>query len=322
MKNIHVLPTKKPSRLGYLTKKGKEVFKDLRLFDRLMPIILDSENQNIYITSDEEIKEGDYCISHLNIIDEGKIHNSQTIFNPKTKEHLSLLKSCKKIILTTAPDLIKDGVQAIDDEFLEWFVKNPSCEWVEVRYEVLKPFQSIDKGYILHLPDNEVLEEPKQDWLLNNPQCKQIESCSKSLSKKCICPKEKPKQEKLEEAYLNKLIDDANKEFTLDRKLAKEVAIKYTEWQAQRMGLMEIELNHTKTLLASCEQTLEQRDRDRQSEKLKAQIEVLEFAEECIEIALFKDGLEEYSDSYYELIEIENKLAEKRQQLNALTNEN
>jgi hypothetical protein len=59
-----------------------------------------------------------------------------------------------------------------------------------------------------------------------------------------------------------------------------------------------------------------------QAEKLKAQIEVLEFAKECIEIALFKDGLEEYSDSYYELIEIENKLAEKRQQLNALTNEN
>jgi len=38
----------------------------------------------------------------------------------------------KKIILTTDQDLIKDGVQAIDDEFLEWFVKNPSCEWVEV----------------------------------------------------------------------------------------------------------------------------------------------------------------------------------------------
>jgi hypothetical protein len=39
---------------------------------------------------------------------------------------------CKKIILTTDQDLIKDGVQAIPDEFLEWFVKNPSCEEVEV----------------------------------------------------------------------------------------------------------------------------------------------------------------------------------------------
>jgi len=36
------------------------------------------------------------------------------------------------IILTTNKLLIKDGVQAIDDEFLEWFVKNPSCEEVEI----------------------------------------------------------------------------------------------------------------------------------------------------------------------------------------------
>ena len=37
-----------------------------------------------------------------------------------------------KIILTTNKLLIKDGIQAIDDEFLQWFVKNPSCENVEV----------------------------------------------------------------------------------------------------------------------------------------------------------------------------------------------
>jgi hypothetical protein len=34
--------------------------------------------------------------------------------------------------MTTDQDLIKDGVQAIDDEFLEWFVQNPSCEEVGV----------------------------------------------------------------------------------------------------------------------------------------------------------------------------------------------
>ena len=38
----------------------------------------------------------------------------------------------KKIILTTDQDLIKNGVQAIDDEFLEWFVKNPSCEFINI----------------------------------------------------------------------------------------------------------------------------------------------------------------------------------------------
>lgn len=37
-----------------------------------------------------------------------------------------------KVILTTNKLLIKDGVQAIDDEFLEWFVKNPSCEKIKI----------------------------------------------------------------------------------------------------------------------------------------------------------------------------------------------
>ena len=108
-----------------------------------------------------------------------------------------------KIILTTDTKLIADGVQSINDDFLEWFVKNPSCESVEVesnkclvkRGQCSCSYQDIDcqcSGYKIIIP--------QEDWLLNNPQCKQIESCSKSLSKKCICPKEKPKQETLEEA--------------------------------------------------------------------------------------------------------------------------
>jgi hypothetical protein len=43
----------------------------------------------------------------------------------------TLFPECKKIILTTDQELIKDGVQSIDDEFLEWFVKNPSCEYIQ-----------------------------------------------------------------------------------------------------------------------------------------------------------------------------------------------
>jgi hypothetical protein len=31
-------------------------------------------------------------------------------------------------------------------------------------------------------------------WISNNLQCKLIESCYNSISKKCICPKEEPKQ--------------------------------------------------------------------------------------------------------------------------------
>jgi hypothetical protein len=123
MKNVHLLPTEKPSRLGYLTKKGKEVFKDLRLFDKPMPNILDSENQHIYITSDEEIKVGDWYFI------------TESISKCESKyEANDLTDICKKIILTTDQELIADGIQAIDDEFLEWFVKNPKCESIEVKH--------------------------------------------------------------------------------------------------------------------------------------------------------------------------------------------
>ena len=120
MKNIHLIPTDKPSRLGYLTKKGKEVFNDLRLFEKPMPNILDSENQHIYITSDEEIKDC-WCLN---------THTNDVYF---LKGFYGIQPITKKIIITTDQDLIKDHVQAIDDGFLEWFVKNPSCEEVEVQ---------------------------------------------------------------------------------------------------------------------------------------------------------------------------------------------
>ena len=127
MKNIYLLPTEKPSRLGYLTKKGKESYNDLRLFDRLMPNILDSENQNIYITSDEKPKEGDW-VYHKLLKSVFKIDLKEV-----SQEYIEERKNILKVILTTDPKLISDGIQVIDDEFLQWFVKNPSCERVEVQ---------------------------------------------------------------------------------------------------------------------------------------------------------------------------------------------
>jgi hypothetical protein len=178
MKNIHLIPTDKPSRLYefggeyHLQIKSQENFR----------------SQNIYITSDEEIKEGDWIIYKNKV---SKIERGDNeLF------HLS-----KKIILTTDLDLIKDGVQAIDDTFLEWFVKNPSCESVKTDLVPVNYFGSeiTVNSYGFDKFIYKIIIQ-KKDWLLNNPQCKQIESCSKSLSKKCICPKEELKQETLEEA--------------------------------------------------------------------------------------------------------------------------
>ena len=125
MKNLHLLPTDKPSRLGYLTKKGKEVYKDLRLFDRLMPNILDSENQNIYITSDEVIKVEDWFMHSSHGIT--NIHKAKSVVKESiitTDGNECWIEYCQKIILTTDEQLIKEGVQAIDNEFLKWFIQH------------------------------------------------------------------------------------------------------------------------------------------------------------------------------------------------------
>ena len=100
---------------------------------------------NIYITSDEEIKEGDWFYNILSLKPEPfkACENGDGYVNCSKYSHYRI--DCKKIILTTDQDLIADGVQAIDDEFLEWFVKNPSCEEVQVdkfisgRYFVTNP---------------------------------------------------------------------------------------------------------------------------------------------------------------------------------------
>ena len=112
MKNVHVLPTDKPSRF-YNTNTGEYHFREYYVPDT----ILTCKNHNIYITSDEEIKEGDWVITPTNdIIQWAKV------FQPYGK----------KIILTTDQVLISNGVQPIDDEFLEWFIKNPNCEEVKI----------------------------------------------------------------------------------------------------------------------------------------------------------------------------------------------
>jgi hypothetical protein len=152
MKNIHLIPTDKPSRLGYLTKKGKEVYKDLRLFDKPMPNILDSENQHIYITSDEEIKDGDWMI---------RGNEQPTLVTPNFFWDFGV--RYYKIILTTDQDLIEDGVQAINDEFLEWFVNNPSCEFIQTK-------RLEDGQYFDYLEDNSVIEGIYENYKIIIPQ--------------------------------------------------------------------------------------------------------------------------------------------------------
>jgi len=81
--------------------------------------------QNLYITNNEEIKQSDWFITK----------NSRERI--KCNTGLFLNDDDKTIILTTDQDLIKEGIQEIPTDFLEWFVKNPSCEYVEIENKLL-----------------------------------------------------------------------------------------------------------------------------------------------------------------------------------------
>jgi hypothetical protein len=151
MKNIYILPTEKPSRL--ILDKDDNIL-HLQIVNVFMEHQYLVENQHIYITSNEEIKEGDRYVTN----------------NGKIAKELYSIGRKGKIILTTDQDLINDGVQAIDTKFLEWFVKNPSCEFVEVKekqhFEAdkskrINPLNGVYYSYKIILPQ----EEPKQETL-------------------------------------------------------------------------------------------------------------------------------------------------------------
>ena len=137
--------------------------------------------QNIYITNSEEIREGDWVIYKDTILraDKSKIYSIW----------ISFIKNGKKIILTTDPQLIADGVQAIDDDFSEWFVKNPSCEEVETKLVEQRS----------HLSLNDWVDEDENGKF---PISIAGAFCYRKIYK-IIIPQEEPKQETLEEHYLS-----------------------------------------------------------------------------------------------------------------------
>ena len=236
MKNIHVIPTNKASRLSSII--GSNFLQIDYKAEGHQPVFY----QNIYITSDEEIKKGDWCYHPL--LKGGSVIQSK-FNNPNS--------TMKKIILTTDQDLIKDGVQAIDEEFLEWFVKNPSCEYVEV--EIESKFDRVDG----HYHDVWEIIIPKEDniisnWLENNgdPEiAKQVEQEAKELCEQeyptCGCgsnwfnitTKNKPFCFKCGKGIKQETLEEASKKYALNRKFNMTSHLigfrKGAKWQAERM---------------------------------------------------------------------------------------
>ena len=164
MKNIHLISTDKPSKL----QKTKH---DNFFLSFKVDLFTDCTSQHIYITSDEEIKDSWILNTHTN----------EVYF---LKGYYGIQPTTKKIILTTDQDLIKDDVQNIDDEFLQWFVKNPSCE--EVKAELQYQYHSSKEFY----HDADYVNCTKEQY---ESIKKEIPTCPLRILYKIIIPKEEPK---------------------------------------------------------------------------------------------------------------------------------
>jgi hypothetical protein len=200
MKNIYLIKTDKPSRL-YLQSNN-----ELQLRTNIIRTSEDylGTNQHIYITNSEKPKARDWVLGDFPDNPIGKViskYGQEFTVQSLNGDKYGLAEyDSKKIILTTDPDLIKEGIQSINDEFLQWFVKNPSCEMVEV--------------------------------VFSNRGITGIEKILKTFGEyKIILPQEEPKQETLEEAA---------EQFANDCTLVSEAAayeafIAGAKFQAQRM---------------------------------------------------------------------------------------
>lgn len=198
MKNVHILQTDQPSRLFY-NVGGDLLFTNYKNY---------YNGVNIYITNNEEIK--DWFIHSS--------HGITNIYKAKSVVGNSIITECgnecwiqysKKIILTTDQSL--DGVQGIEDEFLEWFVNNPSCEEVkfEKEHDDTVPYLKMRycKPYKIIIPS----EEPKiiECYFIPSNNTSSATICGNcgqekflhtigsgiKISKSVIITKEEPKQE-------------------------------------------------------------------------------------------------------------------------------
>jgi hypothetical protein len=180
MKNLYLISTNRPSRLVLDTINNNLFLTTTEDFGTDI-----MKFQNIYITNDEPIKNW--------YIRNGNLYRCSGITIPQEND--------KNVIMTTSQDLIEDGVQAISEEFLEWFVHNADdsgvlfdrCEvekekvilgevlgttYIDYNYKIIIPQETNKTHYLDELPnmDKDVLLkmwnaampklEPKQETTL------------------------------------------------------------------------------------------------------------------------------------------------------------
>ena len=235
MKNIHLIPTDKPSRLIIYST----LLNEFRLLNE--PYEDWKHKRHIYITSDEEIKEADWKYNELGIVSISKT-TKENIDGIKRDKEKGYTNHLYKIILTTDTDLIKDGVQAIDDEFLEWFVKNPSCEEVKVEnipnnnwgFDLEEP---MNLGYKIIIPK----EEPKQQVCnyCGKTLREQMKGCGEITCYRQFLSKQEILEEAAERLYPTTIDSFTDNGFDLSER-EKLIFINGAKWQQERYSKMNI----------------------------------------------------------------------------------
>ena len=148
MKNIHILATSEASRLVF---EQRAFIRPLLLKNEPMTLTKDSLGKiihkpvHIYITDNSEISGFENNIWVI---------RGERIFLWQNTMALDFNDKPKKIILTTNETLIKQGVQKIEEDFLQWFCNNSDCEYVEVKKQYLTPLGDV----VDYCYDNERLD--------------------------------------------------------------------------------------------------------------------------------------------------------------------
>jgi hypothetical protein len=93
------------------------------------PKILLNLNKNIYITSEEDKKEGDWVIVDGDVMQikssyDNDMSGEDIWVGDSLNGYATYKDNCNKIILTTDEVLIKNGIQRIDMGFIENLIKN------------------------------------------------------------------------------------------------------------------------------------------------------------------------------------------------------
>jgi len=118
-------------------------------------------NGLIYITSEEEIKDG-----------VNQWYIDKVLNEPYNSGGAQYASKQDIIILTNDPALISDGIQAIEPDAVKWLNENPSCEWVDVDNRL--KISSFEKGFVtdnpnfnkINLPKSQTIEEAAETYVM------------------------------------------------------------------------------------------------------------------------------------------------------------